>query len=146
MHIPEREEGQGLVEYALLIALIAIIVLVILTILGTQVVLVMGRAAGGLQGDLLDTSAGDYAVIVSYDSNISGGGGVCSGTISNVNYVAVDSSGTIKTNQNIPVTVLVNSVPSGSITGSAGSSGLANYSGSTSVSAAGNCPLQITLK
>lgn len=32
-----REEGQGLVEYALILVLVAIVVIVILTLLGTQV-------------------------------------------------------------------------------------------------------------
>ncbi len=36
LYLP-REEGQGLVEYALIIVLIAIIVIAILTVLGPQV-------------------------------------------------------------------------------------------------------------
>jgi len=36
MYLP-HEEGQGLVEYALIILLVALVVLVILTVLGPQV-------------------------------------------------------------------------------------------------------------
>ena len=36
LYLP-REEGQGLVEYALILVLVAIVVIVILTLLGTQV-------------------------------------------------------------------------------------------------------------
>ena len=32
-----REEGQGLVEYALILVLIAVVVIVVLSLLGTQV-------------------------------------------------------------------------------------------------------------
>jgi len=45
-----REEGQGLVEYALILVLVAIVVIVILTLLGTQVSIVFSRIAEGLSG------------------------------------------------------------------------------------------------
>jgi len=44
-----REEGQGLVEYALILVLIAIIVLAILTVLGPQIGNVFSRVTSGLQ-------------------------------------------------------------------------------------------------
>lgn len=43
-----REEGQGLVEYALILVLVAIVVIVILTLLGTQVSRVFSQIASGL--------------------------------------------------------------------------------------------------
>jgi pilus assembly protein Flp/PilA len=43
-----REEGQGLVEYALILVLVAIVVIVILTLLGTQVSTVFSRITSGL--------------------------------------------------------------------------------------------------
>jgi pilus assembly protein Flp/PilA len=45
-----REEGQGLVEYALILVLIAIVVIVILTALGGQVQTVFSRITSGLGG------------------------------------------------------------------------------------------------
>ena len=36
LYLP-REEGQGLVEYALILVLIAVVVIAVLTLLGTQV-------------------------------------------------------------------------------------------------------------
>lgn len=128
MNIPQREEGQGLVEYALLIALIAIIVLAILTLLGAQVVFVFARTAGGLQGDVLDVAAGDTAVIVSYD-----GASDCS-SISNIRFVEADSNGALITNGSVSATVYDNGVPAGSISATAGDNGLATYSGSIGVS------------
>ena len=43
-----REEGQGLVEYALILVLIAIVVIIILTVLGTQVSSVFSQISSGL--------------------------------------------------------------------------------------------------
>ncbi|MBN1919708.1 MAG: Flp family type IVb pilin [Anaerolineae bacterium] len=45
-----REEGQGLVEYALILVLIAIVVIVVLSLLGTQISGIfstIGAALGG---------------------------------------------------------------------------------------------------
>lgn len=40
-----QEQGQGMVEYALIILLIAIVIISILTLLGTQLSVVYSRAA-----------------------------------------------------------------------------------------------------
>jgi len=45
-----REEGQGLVEYALILFLIAIVVIVVLGLLGTQVSTVFQNIVNALQG------------------------------------------------------------------------------------------------
>ncbi|MDT8307218.1 MAG: Flp family type IVb pilin, partial [Anaerolineae bacterium] len=47
-----REEGQGLVEYALILVLIAVVVIVILTILGSTVAVAYARIIGGLSGQV----------------------------------------------------------------------------------------------
>ncbi len=44
-----REEGQGLVEYALILVLIAIVVIGILTVLGNRVSAVFSEVNSGLQ-------------------------------------------------------------------------------------------------
>ena len=49
LYLP-REEGQGLVEYALILVLVAIVVIVILTLLGTQVSTVFSQITSGLSG------------------------------------------------------------------------------------------------
>lgn len=43
-----REEGQGLVEYALILVLVAIVVIIILGLLGTQVSQVFSRITSAL--------------------------------------------------------------------------------------------------
>ena len=49
LYLP-REEGQGLVEYALILVLIAIVVIVILGVLGTQVSTIFSDISSGLRG------------------------------------------------------------------------------------------------
>ena len=44
-----QKEGQGLVEYALILVLVAIIVIAILTVLGPQIGNVFSRITSGLQ-------------------------------------------------------------------------------------------------
>jgi pilus assembly protein Flp/PilA len=43
-----RENGQGLVEYALVLVLVAIVVIAILTLLGPQIGQVFSRVVNGL--------------------------------------------------------------------------------------------------
>ena len=47
LYLP-REEGQGLVEYALILVLIAIVVIAILVILGPQIGNVFSKVTSGL--------------------------------------------------------------------------------------------------
>ena len=49
LYLP-REEGQGLVEYALILVLIAIIVIVILRVLGQKVSTTFSQISSGLGG------------------------------------------------------------------------------------------------
>jgi pilus assembly protein Flp/PilA len=46
--ITNREEGQGMVEYALILVLIAVVVIVILTVVGRQVNNVFSNISNGL--------------------------------------------------------------------------------------------------
>jgi pilus assembly protein Flp/PilA len=48
MHRSDDEEGQGMVEYALILVLIAIVVIVVLIVLGNQVKNVFSDIVSGL--------------------------------------------------------------------------------------------------
>ena len=48
LYLPEEREGQGLVEYALIIVLVSIAVIVMLTLLGGQIGSVFTRITGSL--------------------------------------------------------------------------------------------------
>ena len=45
----QRENGQGLVEYALVLVLVAVVVIAILTLLGPQIGNVFSRITNGLR-------------------------------------------------------------------------------------------------
>jgi pilus assembly protein Flp/PilA len=62
MRIPRKEEGQGLVEYALLIVLVAIVIIVILSLLGRTVTTVFAQVYAGLNGQALDGTGTEYVV------------------------------------------------------------------------------------
>lgn len=135
----EREEGQGLVEYALLLVLVAVVVIVILAILGSAVTLVFARVVGGFNGDTLEDNG---AVFLSGDSTATGSG-LCSGQLSNISYVAVNNSGEIIKNGSAPRRLYVNGSPGPLIVGTANANGVATATGPYSVS--GTCPLTFTL-
>ncbi len=51
LYLPRRdEEGQGLVEYALILVLVALVVIAILAIMGPQIGNVFSRVTNGLAG------------------------------------------------------------------------------------------------
>jgi pilus assembly protein Flp/PilA len=47
MYLP-REEGQGLVEYGLILVFVAIVIIAILTVLGPQIANVFSRITNGM--------------------------------------------------------------------------------------------------
>ena len=49
MYLP-HEEGQGLVEYALILVLVAIVVIAILALLGPQIANIFSKVTNGLTG------------------------------------------------------------------------------------------------
>jgi pilus assembly protein Flp/PilA len=49
MYLP-KEEGQGLVEYALILVLVAIVVIAILALLGPQIANIFSKVTNGLSG------------------------------------------------------------------------------------------------
>jgi pilus assembly protein Flp/PilA len=50
LYLPKNEEGQGLVEYALILVLVAIVVIAILAIMGPQIGNIFSRITNGLGG------------------------------------------------------------------------------------------------
>jgi pilus assembly protein Flp/PilA len=50
LYLPKNEEGQGLVEYALILVLVAIVVIAILALLGPQIGNIFSRITSGLTG------------------------------------------------------------------------------------------------
>ena len=50
LYLPKNEEGQGLVEYALILVLVAIVVIAILALLGPQIGNIFSKVTNGLSG------------------------------------------------------------------------------------------------
>lgn len=136
--IKKREEGQGLVEYALILVLVAVVVIIILTLLGTQVVFAFARITGALNGDTID----DGAVFLSAEQSVSGSA-ICTATLTDIRFVAVDGSGSLITDQSVTRTVRVNGVAGPSVTGTASNTGIVSVAGPVTVS--GSCPINITM-
>lgn len=123
-NLPEREEGQGLVEYALVLVLVAIAVIIILAVLGTTVALVYVRVVGGLSGQSITSSGLEY-VVLSADVSVTGGGGSCNITINDAT-VAVISDGKLLQNSSSGSIPFVASATIGSMSGTTDNLGLAS--------------------
>jgi pilus assembly protein Flp/PilA len=80
MKIPDREDGQGLVEYALMLALVAVVVIAILIILGPTVTVVYARVIGGFSGQSV-TMAGGEVIVLGLEKDTLSGPPACGLTI-----------------------------------------------------------------
>ncbi len=94
MNMPRKEEGQGLVEYALVLVLVAVAIILILTVLGSSVALVYVRVVGGLSGQSI-TGTGTEYVVLDADVTVSGNFS-CEVNLNNVT-VAVVQDGALLT-------------------------------------------------
>ena len=138
MKIPKREEGQGLVEYALLLVLVAIVIIAILTILGSQVMIVFAKVAAGLNGQVI-TGQGVEAVVTGYDSNIKSGTGGCQGSVSNVSVIGLEDGDILK-DGSVSFKVFADGTQQGSsYSVTTNGSGTATYSGQIPISSTGKC-------
>jgi len=99
MKIPDREDGQGLVEYALLIALVAVIVIAILIILGPTVTVVYARVIGGFSGQSV-TMTGDEVIVLGLETEKPSGPPVCGLTVTGAALVGLQD-GELMTNQGV---------------------------------------------
>ena len=130
-NLPKREEGQGLVEYALVLVLIAIAVIIILAVLGSAVALVYVRVVGGLNGQSITSSGTEY-VVLGADISVSGGGSSCSVTISDATVAVISDGEMLKNSSSGSIAI---SAPGGSssMSGTTDNLGLASgLSGSLS--------------
>lgn len=101
--IKRREEGQGLVEYALVLVLIAIVVILILTVLGSAITVTYARIMGGLYNQVVPAT-GDSAVVLALPE-VSGGPTFCTYTISSGTTVIPIVDGAIV--ETSPVTIVI---------------------------------------
>jgi pilus assembly protein Flp/PilA len=141
MKIPKREEGQGLVEYALILVLVAVIIIAILTILGSSVMVVYARVIGGLNGQVV-TGQGTEAVVTGFQSNITQGTGGCGGTVSNISFIGLQD-GSILRSGTVSIRILVDGAVVHTLSGSTNDSGTGTLAGPYSISGAAGCNVRV---
>ncbi|MCA9939553.1 MAG: hypothetical protein KC418_12975 [Anaerolineales bacterium] len=142
MQFVRREEGQGLVEYALILVLLAVVVILILTALGSSVNLVYARVMAGLNGQTI-TGVGVERVVLGFDLELTGGGPpICDIVISNATLVVLEN-GELMVNSPVSVPVLVNGAGVGVLSGVTNAHGIATTTNTISHTAA--CPGTVTV-
>lgn len=107
--IPKREEGQGLVEYALILVLVAIVVIIILTQIGSLIVFAFATIIGSFTSQPL-TNTGPEGIVVSRSAGKDVGLGQCGLPDGEFSVVLVDN-GEIVTNSDVFVTFLMGNKP-----------------------------------
>jgi len=140
MKIPKKEDGQGLVEYALLLVLVAIVIIAILTILGSQVNLVFAKVVAGLNGQVI-TGVGTEAVVSGYDKSVSGTT-TCTVEVSDISFIGLQD-GEILENGTVSLAITFGGNSPSVQQGSTGSNGIGRLAGPYSGS--GPCPLSVSV-
>ncbi len=141
MKIPQREEGQGLVEYALLLVLVAIVIIGILTVLGSSIMVVYAKVIGGLNGQVV-TGQGREAIVTGYEADITQGTGGCSGTVSDISFVGLQD-GAVLESGTVSIQILVDGAVVNTLSGSTSASGMGNLAGPYAISGGSGCKVQI---
>ena len=135
-----KEDGQGLAEYSLVLALIAIVLVLIVIVLGSSIVLAYAKVIGGFSGQTV-TGTGPEVVVVGQPYSITPNGNLCNYSFSDPTFIALQDGAVIK-NDTVTLNVLVNGSSAGSISGTTNVNGIANATGALSGSAF--CPATIS--
>ena len=141
MNFPKREQGQGLVEYALLLVLIAVVVIAILAIVGSSVVVVYARVIGGFNGQTISGSGVEY-IVTGYDMSVTQGLGTCSVSISDISAVFFNDGDPID-NGSVTVRVQVQGGSSRDLAGTTDGNGY--VSGLSTSGLTASCPGSISI-
>lgn len=140
MNFPQREEGQGLVEYALVLVLVAVAIILILTVLGSSVALVYVRVIGGLSGQSI-TSTGTEYVVLNADVNVTGST-VCNVSITNASVAVIQDGALLQNDSSGAITV---SAPGGSTTMSGSTNNIGIVSGLSATLSGVTCGGSLTI-
>lgn len=135
-----KQDGQGLAEYSLVLALVAIVLILIVIVLGSSIILAYAKVIGGFSGQAV-TGNGPEAVVVGQPYSITPNGNLCNYSFSDPTFIALQDGELVK-NDTVTLNVLVNGSSVGTISGTTNGNGIANATGSLSGSAF--CPATIS--
>ncbi len=122
----KREEGQGLVEYALLLVLVAMVVIGILALMGGQLRNAYSRVIVALGGN--DPNAYTYTINSFSVTGVSGAGGSCSVTLNSLSVHVANADGPAS-GVGVNVSVSLQSGGGTTLNGTTNSGGNASWSG-----------------
>lgn len=122
------EDGQGLVEYALILVLIALAAIFVISLLGNQLNTVYVRVVAALNGQVI-TGEGHEYIITGFSASATGSAPLCSVTVSNIGVMYLIDGEPAPSGTSVSVTVQLSSGHSNSASGSVGSNGQATISG-----------------
>jgi pilus assembly protein Flp/PilA len=133
---PPREDGQGLVEYALILVLVAIVVIAVLLMLGPQV----GQVFSQITYVLANPGAinDNIAIINSFSVNGTPGGAVCTVRVTTL-QVSVTRTGMPVSGAPVQVSVSLQSGDSINLNGTTDGSGVIQWSGNV-IGTDSSCP------
>ena len=129
------EEGQGLVEYALILVLVAVVVIDV----RPRVMVVYARVMGGFSGQSV-TMSGSEVIVVGADIQMTQvGAGVCNLSVAGTALVALQD-GEPLTNQGVSARAVVNGIPTSAVlSGTANGSGIAQLNGTPATANGVDC-------
>lgn len=137
--IYRQEEGQGLMEYALVILLIALVVILILTFLGPTISGFYARVIGGLNGQQISGSGDEVAVDGS--ANITGDG-VCTATLPAGTTIIALRDGRTLGNTSVTIQIWANGSSGSSIAVATDSNGRGTTG--ADLTASDSCPVLVS--
>ena len=139
----KREEGQGLVEYALLLVLVAIVVIGILALLGDQVSSVFARVIAGINGQTISGTGTEY-VVSGFGVSVTGGPAVCTVTATNVEVTVFQDGLLADAGVSASASGVATGGGSGSGNGNTDDTGIANLGNISSSGAACSGTMEVT--
>ncbi len=140
-HHLKRQEGQGLVEYALILVLVAIVVIAILALLGPTINAAFARVIAALNGQEI-TGTGTEYIITGMSASASGSAPFCTVTVSNMQVTVLEDGQVVGSGISVSGSVAVSGGSGGPTNGTTGSNGVATLS---NVSGSANCSGSATL-
>jgi len=136
-----REDGQGLVEYALILVLVSIVVIVILALLGNTINGAFARVIAGLNGQEM-TGTGTEYVITGMSASASGSPPDCTVNVTGMQVTVFEDGELAGAGVSVSGSVSFSGGAGGSASGSTGSNGTATLN---NVAGNGNCSGSATL-